>query len=89
MDGTHPNGQGLLRLCARHGIFIIYIGTSRLICSCYRTFPFVLGAMSDEINFPKKQQSVAERKNFKLLFSAGIILAVEVSTLYFRRMRMI
>ena len=32
---------------------------------------------------------VAERKNFKLLFSAGIILAVEVSILYFRPMRMI
>ena len=33
--------------------------------------------------------TVAERKNFKLLFSAGIILAVDVSILYFRPMRMI
>ena len=32
---------------------------------------------------------VAERKNFKLLFRAGIILAVEVSILHFRPMRMI
>ena len=32
---------------------------------------------------------VAERKNFKLLFRAGIILAVEVSILCFRPMRMI
>ena len=33
--------------------------------------------------------SVAERKNFKILISAGIILAVEVSILYFRPMRVI
>ena len=32
---------------------------------------------------------VAERKNFKLLLSSGIVLAVEVSILYFRPMRMI
>ena len=32
---------------------------------------------------------VVERKNFKLLFNAGIILAVEVSILYFRLMGMI
>ena len=32
---------------------------------------------------------VAERKNFKLLFSAGIILTVEVPILYFRPMSMI
>ena len=32
---------------------------------------------------------VAERKNFKLLVSAGIILTVEVSILYFRPMRMV
>ena len=32
---------------------------------------------------------VAERKNLKLLFSAGIILTVEVSILYFRPMGMI
>ena len=32
---------------------------------------------------------IAERKNFKLLFSAGIILTTKVSILYFRPMRMI
>ena len=32
---------------------------------------------------------VAERKNLKLLFSVGIILAVEISILYFRPMGMI
>ncbi len=31
----------------------------------------------------------AERKNFKLLFSAGIVLAVEVSILYFQPMMMV
>ena len=34
-------------------------------------------------------ETVAERKNFKLLFSAGITLAVKVSILYFRPMGMI
>ena len=32
---------------------------------------------------------VAERKNFKLLFSAGITLAVEVLILFFHPMKMI
>ena len=39
-------------------------------------------------NFRHKK-SVVERKNFKLLFNAGIIFAVEVSIFYFRPMRMI
>ena len=41
------------------------------------------GADSDVI------KPVAKRKNFKLLFSAGIILAVEVLILYFHPMKMI
>ena len=42
--------------------------------------------LKDEQRF---KNGVAERKNFKSLFSEGIILTVEVSILNFRPMRMI
>ena len=52
----------------------------------YFFFFFFFLRIADLVN---KQMCVAERKNFKLLFSAGISSADEVSILYFRPMRII
>ena len=49
----------------------------------------VLGILKSIYHSYYPVEPVAERKNFKLLFSVGIILAIEASILYFQPMRMV